>query len=101
MKPGRTILIITLSVLALSDAWAQRMSLSPYSRYGYGELENGSFGAARSMGGLGYGLRSSGQINALNPASYTAIDSLTFMMELGVSGKVQGLHTDARPFLLV
>ena len=98
MKPGRTILIITLSVLALSDAWAQRMSLSPYSRYGYGELENGSFGAARSMGGLGYGLRSSGQINALNPASYTAIDSLTFMMELGVSGKVQGLHTDAGQF---
>ena len=98
MKNRRTLSVLLLLWLALQGVWAQRMSLSPYSRYGYGQLESGAFGASRSMGGLGYGMRRSGGINALNPASYTAVDSLTFQMELGVSGKVQGLKTDAGTF---
>ena len=98
MKGNRAIVIAVLWVTALSGVWAQRLSMSPYSRYGYGQLESGAFGAMRSMGGLGYGIRRSGNIDAMNPASYTAVDSLTFMMELGVSGKVEGLKTDAGSF---
>jgi len=37
------------------------------------------------MGGIAFGLRDGAQINPLNPASYTAIDSLTFLFEGGVS----------------
>ncbi|MBR2617862.1 MAG: hypothetical protein IKC81_00935 [Paludibacteraceae bacterium] len=68
-------------------------TLSPYSRYGYGEWCSAAFSASKSMGGLGYGLRNNTSINMLNPASYTAVDSLTFMLDLGVSGKIDGFKT--------
>jgi hypothetical protein len=68
-------------------------TLSPYSRYGYGEWCSTAFSASRSMGGLGYGMRNNTSINILNPASYTAVDSLTFMLDLGVSAKIDGFQT--------
>jgi hypothetical protein len=64
---------------------AQNSTNSPYTRYGYGMLADRSFGAGRSMGGVGYGLRSSMQINPMNPASYTSMDSLTFLFDAGAS----------------
>ena len=39
------------------------------------------------MGGIGYGLRNSKHINVMNPASYSAVDSLSFMFDLGMSLK--------------
>ncbi len=35
------------------------------------------------MGGVGYAMNSGRQINVMNPASYAAIDSLTFLFDLG------------------
>jgi hypothetical protein len=64
---------------------AQNSTNSPYTRYGYGMLADRSFGAGRSMGGVGYGLRSSRQINPMNPASYSSMDSLTFLFDAGAS----------------
>jgi len=37
------------------------------------------------MGGVAYGLRDGYQVNAVNPASYTMVDSLTFLFDAGVS----------------
>jgi hypothetical protein len=37
------------------------------------------------MGGVAYGLRDGYQINAINPASYTMVDSLTSLFDVGVS----------------
>ena len=37
------------------------------------------------MGGIGYGIRENGKVNTLNPASYSAVDSLTFIFDAGVS----------------
>ncbi len=67
---------------------AQNSTNSPYTRYGYGELGNRSFGAGRAMGGIGYGLRSSKQINPMNPASYSSMDSLTFIFDFGAMGQL-------------
>ena len=79
----------TLSVLLLMAvsgiALAQNNTNSPYTRYGYGDLASPNFGNSRAMGGIAYGLRDGSQINPLNPASYTAVDSLTFIFEGGVS----------------
>ena len=61
-------------------------SNSPYGRYGYGLLSNQSLGASEAMGGISYGLRRSQQVNPGNPASYSKLDSLTFIFDLGVSG---------------
>jgi hypothetical protein len=66
-------------------AVAQNNTNSPYTRYGYGDLSNREFANSKAMGGIAYGLRSNSHINPLNPASYTAIDSLTFLFEGGVS----------------
>ncbi len=66
-------------------AVAQNNTNSPYTRYGYGDLANQGFGNSKAMGGIAYGLRDSYQINPLNPASYTAVDSLTFLFEGGIS----------------
>lgn len=66
-------------------AVAQNNTNSPYTRYGYGDLSDQYFANSKAMGGVAYGLRDGSHINVLNPASYTAIDSLTFLFEGGVS----------------
>jgi len=76
-------LIFSISVIVFS----QNNTNSPYTRYGYGKLADQSFGQSQSMGGIGYGLRTRGQINALNPASYSQIDSLTFLFDFGLMGQ--------------
>lgn len=66
-------------------AVAQNNTNSPYTRYGLGQLSDQAFGNSKGMGGIAYGLRDGSQINALNPASYTAVDSLTFLFDGGLS----------------
>ena len=67
------------------SAMAQNGSNSPYTRYGFGQLSDQSFGNSKAMGGIAYGLRNGLQINAANPASYSAVDSLTFLFDAGMS----------------
>ena len=67
------------------SAIAQNGSNSPYTRYGFGQLSDQSFGNSKAMGGISYGLRNGLQINAANPASYSAVDSLTFLFDAGMS----------------
>ena len=68
------VVIISFLIFTQLPLWAQNNTNSPYTRFGYGELADRSFGAGRAMGGVGYGLRSSKQINPLNPASYSCIN---------------------------
>jgi hypothetical protein len=68
-------------------AMAQNNANSPATRYGYGALADKSFAAQRGMGGIGYGLRNRFMINPMNPASYSGVDSLTFMFEAGLTGQ--------------
>ncbi len=58
---------------------------SPYTRFGIGNLGERTSTASRAMGGIGIGLRSSNIINPKNPASYAAVDSLTFLFDFGTS----------------
>ena len=78
---------ITASLLLLSSLGlhAQSGTNSPYSQYGLGELSEQSGSFSRGMNGLAYGLRLNNQVNALNPASYSALDSLSFIFDAGVS----------------
>lgn len=71
----------------VSATFAQQVgSNSPYGRYGYGLLSDQSLGASETMGGIRYGLRRSQQVNPGNPASYSKLDTLTFIFDIGVSG---------------
>ncbi len=75
-------------------------SESPYTRFGIGKLGDGASTIGRQMGGLGIGLRQGMYPNPLNPASYTATDSTTFIFDFGISAgnswQSSSKHTESR-----
>ena len=77
----------TLLSVALTS-FAQSGTNSPYSQYGLGQLSEQSGGFNRGMNGLALGFHEHNQVNHLNPASYSEIDSLTFIFDVGMSGQV-------------
>lgn len=81
------ILAIAFGVGALSVN-AQSGTNSPYSQYGLGILTDQSQGTSRGMNGVGLALRKGNVANTLNPASYSAVDSLTMIFDIGLSGQV-------------
>ncbi|MDE6704059.1 MAG: hypothetical protein K2K00_10360 [Muribaculaceae bacterium] len=76
--------IFALQLLGTSAILAQNGTMTPYSRYGYGILSDNATAAQRAMGGVGYAMNSGRQINVMNPASYAAVDSMTFLFDMGV-----------------
>lgn len=84
MNLVKKIFAATVIVAVTVSAQAQN-PMSPYSKYGYGILNDNATSAQRAMGGVGYAMSSGRQINAMNPASYAAIDSLTFLFDMGLT----------------
>ena len=85
---------LAVLVLLLS-AWAAKAQtdgtysgFSPYSVFGVGQLHQPGTAWNRSMGGVGIAARSNRYINILNPASVTARDSLSFMSDFGLDGRI-------------
>lgn len=74
---------IFFAALAFALPAVAQNSNTPYSMYGYGILGDRATSMQRQMGGVGLAMNSGRQINAMNPASYAAIDSLTFLFDLG------------------
>lgn len=84
-----------LSVVALG-AKAQSGTNSPYSQYALGMLSDQSTGFNRGMNGLGIGFHEHNQVNPLNPASYSALDSLTFIFDAGIAGQISNFKEGSR-----
>lgn len=82
-KNIKLILLLALCAMPLT-MFSQGSTISPYSRMGYGILSDNSSGIQRSMGGVGYAMQNGRQINVKNPASYAAVDSLTFLWDIGM-----------------
>lgn len=72
---------------------AQAYISSPYSLYGVGTLFSNISMNNMAMGGTSIAYRSPGYINHANPASYTAFDSLSFVFEGGLNGRLTTLRT--------
>lgn len=81
----RILSILAISASALSLMAQTNGSNSPYSRYGIGLLNDRAGANATGMAGTGIGLRSGNELNPLNPASFSAIDSLSFLFDAGLS----------------
>lgn len=80
----KAFLVISLSgLLACYPAMSQTGVNSPYSRYGVGMLSDQSTGIAKSMGGIGAGFVMPNTLNFKNPASFSMIDTLTFVADIG------------------
>ena len=73
--------------ITVNGAWAQGGTKSPYSQFGIGTLSDQSQSMSRGMNGTGYGLRQGNLVNTLNPASYSSVDSLTMLFDMGLSGQ--------------
>ena len=80
----RKIIAAALFAAIATTSFAQSGTNSPYSQYGLGMLSDQSNSFNRGMNGLAYGLREHNQVNTMNPASYSAIDSLSFIFDAGV-----------------
>lgn len=84
---------MTFVVLAAS---AQSGTNSPYSQYGFGVLADQTGGGNRGMNGLGVGYKEHNQVNFINPASYSSIDSLSFIFDVGVSGQLTNFSENGK-----
>ncbi len=79
---------LTLALIAASCAlatYAQNGINTPYSRYGFGIQSERAMGFNKGMGGVAQGFRNGREINIANPASYSAVDSLTALFDIGIS----------------
>lgn len=85
MKVNNRIFALLCSVVLTATVVAQNNMNSPYSRFGLGVLSEQQVGADRAMGGIGIGTRGLNNINLLNPASYSTVDTLSFLFDFGFS----------------
>lgn len=58
---------------------------TPYSLYGLGDIAKQGTATNKSMGGIGIGVRDNRFINYMNPAAITERDTLSFMLDFGLS----------------
>ena len=76
---------LSLIMLLAIPVCAENGMNSPYTRFGFGQLSGMETGTSKGMGGTGIGVHNNNQINMLNPASYAAVDTLTFLLDIGAS----------------
>jgi hypothetical protein len=79
---------ILAGLMAISAMGQISNTLSPYSQFGLGVLADQSLSFSRGMSGLSIGVRDSKFPNVVNPASYSAVDSLTMLFDIGLSGQI-------------
>ena len=67
---------------------------SPYSTFGLGDLTFKGFGRNMAMGGISLGVRNAQSIDFSNPASYTIRDSLSLVVDIGLSGQISRVSSN-------
>lgn len=90
MKRIRAVFVAVLLVSCCNVLLAQdgaNSSYSPYSIFGVGDIYRQGTSYNMSMGGVGIASRNHRFINYLNPAAVTARDTLSFMLDFGVTGQ--------------
>lgn len=92
----KRILSIIIAAAACTAAMAQSGTNSPYSQYGLGVLSDRSQGFSRGMNGASLGLRRGNVANTLNPASYSAVDSMTMIFDVALSGQITNFKEDKK-----
>ena len=85
---NKQIIVAAFAFLSALNVQAQSGTNSPYSQYGLGILSDQSQGFSRGMNGVGLALRKGNVVNTLNPASYSAVDSLTMIFDVALSGQI-------------
>jgi long-subunit fatty acid transport protein len=79
----KKIVFILLFVAFVLEIGAQNTVSSPYSKYGIGDEVSFTNTINASMGGIYNGLRRNNFVNYRNPASFSAIDTQSFVFDIG------------------
>jgi len=88
-------LLLAIAALLCSGILQAQFSSSPYSIYGIGDRQYSFSAPATGMGYAAIGLFGNTSINPINPASYTARDSLSFIFDLTVTNRYNYFKTQA------
>lgn len=83
--------LLLCGAFGASELSAQNGTVTPYSRYAYGMLSDQANGAQRAMGGVGYAMRTGREVNFMNPASYTSVDSMTILFDIACD--IKSVHS--------
>ena len=94
---NRILASFVLATLTTS-AFAQSTTNSPYSQFGLGDLTDQSVSFNKGMNGVGLGMHRGNEVNPMNPASYSSIDSLTFLFDAGMSGQITNYSENGKKF---
>ncbi|MCX6277191.1 MAG: hypothetical protein NT004_03730 [Bacteroidetes bacterium] len=88
LKPVSLRISFSLVFLILFiQVFSQISIVSPYSRFGIGDIADNNNAWNMAMGQLGIGVQSPYHVNYANPASFSAFDSLSFVFEGGLNGE--------------
>lgn len=77
-------LFIGVLVIIPTVSFSQKKINTPFSRFNYGYLENAGSFRSLGMGGVGTGMRDNNTIYYANPASYSSIDTNSFVFDFGM-----------------
>jgi hypothetical protein len=81
----RSLSVILISLFLLSfTVSGQKQINSPYARFNLGNLESASSFKSLGMGGIGIAMKSGNSVFFENPASYSNIDTNTFIFDIGI-----------------
>lgn len=92
MKNYWIILILFFTIFSL-NAKAQKLSSSPFSRYGIGELFFQGNGQQLAMGQTGIAITSPFHISRINPATLSSIKPNSVIFEFGIFDKISVYQT--------
>ncbi|HUS85964.1 MAG TPA: hypothetical protein VMW76_01895 [Bacteroidales bacterium] len=94
----RILKIFSILILISPVVTGQKLVNSPYSRFGPGTLEPQGVFKIRSMGGSGVAIRDPVSVNFLNPASFSAVDTNSFVFDFGLDYQVNYLVTSEESY---
>lgn len=91
MRKTERFVLLTVMLLVTAVTYAQKKVNSPFARYGIGNVEQLGTFRTRAMGGISSGIRNNMTLNYLTPASYSSIDTASFIFDFGLDGAVVNL----------
>ena len=82
---NKLIIVIFISLFSFAfTATGQKLINSPYSRFNIGTLEPAGSFRSLGMGGIGTAMRDNSSIYFSNPASYSSLDTNSFVFDFGL-----------------
>jgi hypothetical protein len=94
---GTLIIHIFLSFIT-SSASGQKLVNSPLSRFNLGTLEPAGSFRSMGMGGIGTSMRDNSSIYISNPASYSSLDTNSFLFDFGLDYSINILNEGKATF---